>query len=91
MTRDRLEADFSEASMPDGCTVADMPPLGLAEAAQDFVSYGGCGRGKTRLSIAFGALATERGCRVRRLGTASLALAPKAAAADNRLEPALGT
>lgn len=58
MTGDRLEADFSETSMPDGCAVEDMPPLGLAEAARDFVSYVGYGRGKTRLSLVLGALAT---------------------------------
>ena len=81
--------DFSEVSMPDGYTVDDMLSLGFVEAAQDFVFYGGCGRGKTHLSIALGVLATERGYRVRYFETASLVLALKAAAADNRLESAL--
>lgn len=51
--------------------------------------YGGCGRGKTHLSIALGVLATERGYRVRYFETASLVLALKAAAAGNGLESAL--
>lgn len=46
--------DFSEVSMPDGYTVDDMRSLGFIESAQDFVFYGGCGRGKTHLSIALG-------------------------------------
>lgn len=81
--------DFSEVSMPDGYTVEDMLSLGFVEAAQDFVFYGGCGRGKTHLSIALGVLATERGYRVRYFETASLVLALKAAAAGNGLESAL--
>lgn len=51
--------DFSEVSMPDGYTVEDMLSLGFVEAAQDFVFYGGCGRGKTHLSIALGVLALK--------------------------------
>lgn len=81
--------DFTEVSMPDGYTVDDMLSLGFVEAAQDFVFYGGCGRGKTHLSIALGVLATERGYRVRYFETASLVLALKDAVADNRLESAL--
>ena len=68
---------------------AKFPAVKFVEAAQDFVFYGSCGRGKTHLSIALGVLATERGYRVRYFETASLVLALKAAAADNRLEPAL--
>ena len=83
--------DFSEVSMPDGYTVEDMLSLGFVEAAQDFVFYGGCGRGKTHLSIALGVLATERGYRVRYFETASLVLALKAAAADNGPSPLSGT
>ena len=81
--------DFSEVSMPDGYTAEDMRSLGFVESAQDFVFYGGCGRGKTHLSIALGILATERGYKVRYFETSSLVLLLKAAVADNRLETAL--
>ena len=81
--------DFSEVSMPDGYTVDDMRSLGFIESAQDFVFYGGCGRGKTHLSIALEILATERGYKVRSVETSSLVLMLKAAAADGRLEAAL--
>lgn len=81
--------DFSEVSMPDGYTVDDMRSLGFIESAQDFVFYGGCGRGKTHLSIALGILATERGYKVRYFETSSLVLTLKAAVADNRLEVVL--
>lgn len=64
--------DFSEVSMPDGYTVDDMRSLGFIESAQGFVFYGGCGRGKTHLSIALGILATERGYKVRYFETSSL-------------------
>lgn len=81
--------DFAEVSMPDGYTVDDMLSLGFVDAAQDFVFYGGCGRGKTHLSIALGVLAAERGYGVRYFETASLVMALKAAAADNRLDAVL--
>lgn len=81
--------DFSEVSMPDGYTVEDMLSLGFIDAAQDFVFYGGCGRGKTHLSVALGVLAAERGYRVRYFETASLVLMLKAAVADNSLEATL--
>lgn len=81
--------DFGEVSFPDGYTADDLVSLGFVEAAQDFVFYGGCGRGKTHLSIAIGVLATERGYRVRYFETAALVLALKAAVADNRLETML--
>ena len=57
--------------------------------AQDFVFYGGCGRGKTHLSTALGVLATQRGYKVRYFETAALVLMLKAAVADNRLESTL--
>lgn len=81
--------DFSEVSFPDGYTAADLMSLRFIESAQDFVFYGGCGRGKTHLSIAVGALATERGYRVRYFETASLVLMLKSAVADNKLEETL--
>lgn len=81
--------DFSEVSFPDGYTAADLMSLKFIESAQDFVFYGGCGRGKTHLSIAVGTLATERGYRVRYFETASLVLMLKSAVADNKLEETL--
>ena len=78
--------DSGEVSMPDGYTVGDMRSLGFIESAQDFVFYGGCGRGKAHLSIALGILATERGYEVRYFETSSLVLVLRAAAADDRLE-----
>lgn len=81
--------DFGEVSFPDGYTVDDLVSLGFIRQAQDFVFYGGCGRGKTHLSIALGVLAAERGYKVRYFETASLVLMLKAAVADNRLEQVL--
>ena len=52
--------DFGEVSFPDGYTVDDLVSLEFVRQAQDFVFYGGCGRGKTHLSIALGVLAAER-------------------------------
>ena len=75
--------------MPDGYTAGDMGSPGFIESARDSVLYGGCGRGKARLSIAPGILAAERGCRVRYFETSSPVPMLKAAAADNRLEAAL--
>lgn len=82
--------DFGEASFPEGYTADDLVSLGFVESAQDFVFYGGCGRGKTPLSIAIGILATERGYKVRYFETAALVLMPKSAVADNKLEETLG-
>lgn len=81
--------DFSEVSFPEGYTAGDLMSLGFIEGAQDFVFYGGCGRGKTHLSIAVGILATERGYKVRYFETASLVLMLKSAVADNKLEEVL--
>ena len=81
--------DFGEVSFPDGYTVDDLVSLEFVRQAQDFVFYGGCGRGKTHLSIALGVLAAERGYKVRYFETASLVLMLKAAVADNRLEQVL--
>lgn len=81
--------DFGEVSFPDGYTADDLMSLKFLETAQDFVFYGGCGRGKTHLSIAVGVLATERGYKVRYFETASLVLMLKSAVADNKLEEVL--
>ena len=81
--------DFSEVSFPDGYTKDDLVGLGFLELAQDFVFYGGCGRGKTHLATAVGLLATQAGYRVRYFETAALVLMLKAAVADNRLESTL--
>ena len=81
--------DFSQVSFPEGYTAEDLMGLGFIDRAQDFVFYGGCGRGKTHLSIALGVLAAERGYKVRYFETASLVLMLKAAVADNRLEQVL--
>ena len=82
--------DFGEASFPEGYTADDLISLGFVESAQDFVFYGGCGRGKTRLSIAVGILAAERGYKVRYFETAALVLMLKSAVADDKLEETLG-
>ena len=82
--------DFGEASFPEGYTADDLISLGFEESAQDFVFYGGCGRGKTRLSIAVGILAAERGYKVRYFETAALVLMLKSAVADDKLEETLG-
>ena len=74
--------DFGEVSFPDGYTVDDLVSLEFVRQAQDFVFYGGCGRGKTHLSIALGVLAAERGYKVRYFETASLVLMLKAAVAE---------
>lgn len=81
--------DFGEASFPEGCTADDLTSLGFVESAQDFVFYGGCGRGKTHLSIAVGTLAAERGYKARYFETAALVLMPKSAVADDKLEETL--
>lgn len=81
--------DFSEVSFPEGYTADDLVSLGFVESAQDFVFYGGCGRGKTRLSIAIGVLAAERGYKARYFETAALVLMLKSAVADNKLEETL--
>ena len=81
--------DFSEVSFPEGYTADDLVSLGFVESAQDFVFYGGCGRGKTHLSIAIGVLAAERGYKVRYFETAALVLMLKSAVADNKLEETL--
>lgn len=81
--------DFSEVAFPEGYTADDLMSLGFVEDAQDFVFYGGCGRGKTHLSIAIGVLATESGYKVRYFETASLVLMLKSTVADNKLEEVL--
>ena len=81
--------DFSEVAFPEGYSVDDLISLKFIERAQDFVFYGGCGRGKTHLSIAVGVLAAERGYRVRYFETASLVLMLKSAAENGRLESML--
>jgi len=81
--------DFSEVSFPEGYTKDDLVGLGFLELAQDFVFYGGCGRGKTHLATAVGLLATQAGYRVRYFETAVLVLMLKAAAADGKLEQVL--
>jgi len=81
--------DFSEVSFPEGYTKDDLVGLGFLELAQDFVFYGGCGRGKTHLATAVGLLATQAGYRVRYFETAVLVLLLKAAAADGKLEQVL--
>lgn len=60
--------------------------LARTTCPQDFVFYGGCGRGKAHLSIALGILATERGYKARYFETPSLVPVLKAAVADDRLE-----
>ena len=81
--------DFSEVTFPEGYTKDDLIGLGFLELAQDFVFYGGCGRGKTHLATAVGLLATQAGYRVRYFETAALVLMLKAAAADGKLEQVL--
>lgn len=82
--------DFSQVSFPEGYGADELMSLAFVDAAQDFVFYGGCGRGKTHLSIAIGILATERGYKVRYFETAALVLMLKSAVADNKLEETLG-
>lgn len=81
--------DFSEVMFPEGYTKDDLVGLGFLELAQDFVFYGGCGRGKTHLATAVGLLATQAGYRVRYFETAALVLMLKEATADGKLEQVL--
>ena len=81
--------DFSKVEFPEGYTLEDLKSLAFIEYAQDFVFYGGFGRGKTHLATALGVLATQKGYSVRYFETATLVLALKGAASAQRLEAML--
>lgn len=78
--------DFSDVALPAGYGTEEMRSLEFVEMAQDFVFYGGCGRGKTHLATALGVLAAQRLMSVRFFGAASLVLQLKAAKADGSLD-----
>ena len=81
--------DFGEVSFPDGYTVDDLVSLEFVRQAQDFVFYGGCGRGKTHLATALGMIAVERGRSVRFRQTAELVLQLGKAKRDGALDSLL--
>lgn len=83
--------DFSDVAFHEGYTYEEMLTMEFVQCAQDFVFYGGCGRGKTHLSIALGMLALEKGYHVRYFEAANLVLQLKAASASGTLEKTLAS
>lgn len=66
--------DFSQVSLPEGYTVADLQSLSFIDAAQDFVFHGPTGRGKTHLAIAIGIAAVNKGKTARFFTVAELVM-----------------
>ena len=64
--------DWSNVSFPDGWGREDMLSLSFMERAEDLVSCGQTGRGKTRMATALGIAATSAGYPVRFWQTAQL-------------------
>lgn len=66
--------DFSQISLPEGYSAADLKSLSFVDAAQDFVFHGQTGRGKTHLAIAIGISAVSKGKTVRFFTVAGLVM-----------------
>ena len=82
--------DFTQVALPEGCGVDGLRSLGFVEQAQDSVSHGQTGRGKTHLAIAIGMACAQAGKEVRFFTAAELVLMLTEANRGHCLEALLG-